>query len=341
MMRDSEKQDMLRRRAELLKLMEGDLAPIEQVPVPEKVASADWFKKAGLNKILTTYALCCFRLKVFSGKAVAAFKILLEEDLLGNLKETTTLVAATSGNLGFAMAILTVSRSRVFNIRKFIAVVESSTSEGKQAHLRRSGAVVVLAPEGMTAIQYADILGQQPDHHVINQYTHPGNLHGQEWVANKIYRTLGDRTSGFVSAVGSTASVVGAHVYLRPLLPNLKVIGVASMSEAERVPGSRTEKGLEVTGFNYKDALDYKLVTDVTLYEALDDSSEFISDSFSVGPTGGLVRAGFYKLLEEEYKNGRLDAMKNVHGEIVPVFLLMDMFLPYSTEYDKVLGIRK
>jgi cysteine synthase len=336
-----EREQMLQRRQALLTLMEGDFAPIEKVPVSKHVASAIWFKNAGLADILETYGLCCFRFKVFSGKVVAAFEILLEEEAAGNLADRPVIVAATSGNFGFAGAILTVSESRVFDIPKFIAVVESTTSEGKQAHLRRSGATVVVAPKGTTAIQYAtDTYGQRPGHLVINQYTHPGNLHGQEWVAKKIYRSLGDKVSVFVAAVGSTASVAGAGVYLRPRVPHLKVVGVGSMSEDERVPGSRTEKGAEVGGFGYQSLLDYPLVTSVTKRESFEDSDEFISSSISAGPTSGLVRAGFDHLLLDEYQAGRLDAMKNPYGKIVAVFLLMDMFLPYSKEYDDILGIR-
>ena len=62
-----EREQMLQRRQALLTLMEGDFAPIEKVPVSKHVASAIWFKNAGLADILETYGLCCFRFKVFSG----------------------------------------------------------------------------------------------------------------------------------------------------------------------------------------------------------------------------------------------------------------------------------
>ena len=76
-----EREQMLQRRQALLTLMEGDFAPIEKVPVSKHVASAIWFKNAGLADILETYGLCCFRFKVFSGKVVAAFEILWKRRL--------------------------------------------------------------------------------------------------------------------------------------------------------------------------------------------------------------------------------------------------------------------
>jgi cysteine synthase len=320
--------------------MENDFAAVEAVPVPQRIASATWFRDAGLAQVLETHALCCFRFKVFSGKVVAAFKILLEEEAAGHLAERPVLVAPTSGNFGFAGAILTVSESRVFDIPKFIAVVEYSTPQGKQAHLRRSGATVVIAPKGTTAIEYVvDTYESKPEYLVIDQYTHLGNLRGQEWVAKKIYRNFKDGLSVFVATVGSTGSVAGAATYLRPHVPNLKIVGIASMSEAERVPGSRTREGAEAGKFNYLSSLSYPLVTSVTKREAFADSADLISASISAGPTAGLTRAGFYHLLQEEYEKGRLDAMTNQYGKIVVVFLLMDMFLPYSQEYDEVLGV--
>jgi cysteine synthase len=336
-----EYEQMLQRRQDLVELMEGDFAPIERVPIPRHIISAPWFKEAGLEERLETYALCGFRFKVFSGKLPAAFMILLEELRAGRLDSRPILVAATSGNFGFALAHLTVSESRAFDIPKCIAIVEWNTSAGKKAHLRRSGATVIVAPRGTTAIKYADDnYGNRPGYLVINQYTHPGNLHGQEWVAKKIYRTFGTDIDGFVAAVGSTASIAGAGLYLRELVPHIKIVGVGSMSEDEKVPGSRTEEGAKVGAFDYQSKLSYPLVTTVTKREAFADSDELISSSFSAGPTSGQVRTGFFRLAESERREGRLDAMINPKKISKWVFLFMDMFLPYSEEYDEILGVR-
>ena len=339
-MTEAECRQMLRRRAALERRMETTYTPIGKVRVPERVASSEWFRKSGLRKTLRTYALLAFMFQGFSGKIAAAFKILLEEGAAGNLRSRPIIVAATSGNFGYAMAMLTLSYRKLFEVGGFIAVVESTTSKGKLAHLRRSGAVVKIAPSGMTAIGYADQLGRQPGYFTINQYTHAGNVRAQRWPAMKIYRRFKDKLSVFVATVGSTASIVGVKQFLEPLLPDLKFVGVGSLSKKEKVPGSRPEEDLTVTGFGYKEALSYyRLVTSVTKHEAFEASQELIKDCYSVGPTSGLTVAGFFKLLEEECKAGRLDAMKNKDGKIVVVFLFMDMFLPYVEEYDEILGV--
>ena len=331
---------MENRKRALLKRMQTRYTPIRRMRIPTWVASAPWFKESGLAKILEVYALLAFMFEGFSGKIAAAFKILLEEEEAGHLTDRPIVVAATSGNFGFAMAMLLVSLRKVFDVSGFIAVVESTTSPGKLAHLRRSGAIVMIAPVGMTAIEYADQIGRQPGYLVINQYTHMGNVRGQEWAANKVYHFFKDKLSVFVAAVGSTASIVGAKLYLEKLIPGIKVIGVGSSSKKDKVPGSRPEEDLGVTGFGYEEALAYyKLVTSVTKKEAFEASQELISNGISAGPTSGLTIAGFFKILEQEYRAGRLDAMKNKYGKIVVCCLFMDMFLPYVEEYDAILGI--
>ncbi len=340
-MTEFEQQQMIRRKQDQIALMEGDFAPIRKLPISRRFASMPWFKSSGLENDCELFGVCAYEQRGLSGKSAAALKILLEEEAQGHFRDHPVLVAPTSGNFGYAGAFFTVSQSRLFDIPKFIAVVESTTSEGKQAHLRRSGATVVTAPKGTTAIDYAyEKYGDLPGHRIINQYTHPGNLHGQEWVAKLIHRTLGDRISAFAAAIGSTATVAGADEYLRPLVPHLKVVAVASQSEEERVPGSRTKKGAEVGAFNYEKRVD-RIVADVTKREAFEDGDDFIGHAFSAGPTSGLVRAGAFHLLRDEYHAGRLDEWRNAEGKIVIVLLLMDMFLPYSQEYDKVLGVRQ
>lgn len=340
-MTETQRQEMLQRRQAQLALMEGGFCPVRRIPVPQWTASAPWFKESGLGDDLELHGVCAFEQRGLSGKSPAALKILLEEDALGHLDDRPILVAPTSGNFGFAGAFFTVSPSRLFDIPQFIAVVEQRTSKGKRAHLRRSGAMVVVAPAGTSAIDYAyERYGNLPGHRIINQYTHPGNLHGQEWVAKLVYRALGKRLSGFAAAVGSTASVAGADEYLRPLVPNMKVIAVASSSEDDRVPGSRTEEGAAVGMFGYKSRIDY-LVKDVTKKESFQDSDDLIGHSFSAGPTSGLVRAGTLHLLADLHREGRLDEVRNSDGKIVIALLFMDMFLPYSEEYDEVLGVRE
>jgi cysteine synthase len=323
----------------------GDAAPIQRIPIPPSIAFAPWFRDGRLGEIIEPYAVMGFKLPGVSGKVVAAFKILLALFAAGILTPDTTLVAATSGNFGYAMAILTNIRSLVymFRIKGFIAVVEASTPQGKIDHLRRSGAHIVIAPEGRTAIEVADELGKQPGHYVVNQYTDINNVLAQEWVAKAIARAFGNKVSSYVVAMGSGASFAGGHRFLPKLVgKHVKIIGVASMpNKEEKVPGSRSEQGLVQPAFDYQSVpgyADYPLVNNVSKYEAFFAADEYNKALISVGPTGGLASAGFYKVLEQKVKAGHLSDLMNGDGRIVPVFLFMDMFLPYSDEYAKVLG---
>jgi hypothetical protein len=137
------------------------------------------------------------------------------------------------------------------------------------------------------------------------------------------------------------ASFVGAHRFLPSLVgPHVKIIGVASMpSKLEKVPGSRSLLEIVEPGFNYRDVpgyQDYPVIENVSKNEAAIATAEYVLAQISVGFTGGLASAGFYKLLEAKAKSGHLSDLMNAEGEIVPDFLFMDMYLPYATEVARI-----
>ena len=127
----AEERQMNNRKRALLKRMQTRYAPIRRMRIPTWVASAPWFKESGLVKILEVYALLAFMFEGFSGKIAAAFKILLEEEEAGHLASKPIIVAATSGNFGFAMAMLLVSLRKAFDVGGFIATVEINYFSGE------------------------------------------------------------------------------------------------------------------------------------------------------------------------------------------------------------------
>jgi cysteine synthase len=334
--------EMWIRRLKFLDTIENhfaSLAPIEKIPVPQGVRSSEWFKDCGLDKILEPYAVMGFKFPGYSGKVVGMSGILFDLYHKGILNPDVTIGAPTSGNLGGAGALLVGPRSRVriFEAKEFVAFVESTTSEGKKAHLKMSGATVVVAPQGMTAIAYAKEWAQKKNRYFLDQYTDINNVLAQRYIAQAVYRALGSKVSSFVCAIGSMASFVGAHRFLPSLAgSHVKILGVASMlDKKEKVPGSRSRLEIVESGFGYKEVAgyeDYPLIENVSKYEAAVATDEYVRSSISVGWTGGLASAGYYKLLEAKAKSNSLGDLMNPEGQIVPVFLFMDMYLPYAIE---------
>lgn len=347
-MQSAEQMEMAARQWRYVDTMENHFvsaAPIEEVPIPPNVLSAEWFMDFKLDRIFKPRAIMGFKMRGFSGKAVGMLAILLGLQERGILTPETTLIAPTSGNLGFAGGLLAGPRSRVraFEVKDFIAVVESTVPEAKQAHLRMSGATVKVAPKGMTAIEYAkQLVAEIPHAYFVDQYTDINNVLAQRWIAQAIQRAQGSRISAYVCATGSMASFVGAHRFLPSLVgSHVKILGVASMREKEeKVPGSRSLLEIVEPGFNYRNVPGYDkypIIENVSKLEAAIATDEYVRASISAGFTSGLVSAGWYKFLEMMAKAGRLGEIMNPWGEIDVDFLFMDMYLPYALELSKLI----
>lgn len=353
-MQNAERMEMLARQRGYVDLMENrfvSAAPIERLPIPPDIYSAEWFGDFGLDRIFKPHGIMGFKFSGFSCKLVGMLGILLGLQGRGILTPETVLVAPTSGNLGFAGGLLAGPRSRVraFEVKDFIAVVESTVPEAKQAHLQMSGATVKVAPAGITAIEYAkQLVAEIPHAYLVDQYTDINNVLAQRWIAQAIQKAQGSTVSSFVCVTGSMASFVGAHRFLPALVgSHVKVLGVASMRDkdgkpdkTQKVPGSRSLAEIMEPGFGYRDVphyKDYPVIENVTKREAAIATDEYVRASISVGFTGGLASAGYYKFLEAKAKAGQLHDLMNPDGDIVPDFLFMDMYLPYAAELKKIL----
>jgi cysteine synthase len=212
-----------------------------------------------------------------------------------------------------------------------------------------SGAIVKVAPEGMTAIAYAkQLVAELPNAYFVDQYTDINNVLAQRWIAQAIQSVQGSKVSAFVCVTGSMASFVGAHRFLPSLVgPHVKVLGVASMrnedgtpDKKQKVPASRSLAEIVEPGFNYRDIpgyRDYPIIENVSKLEAAIATDEYVRASISAGFTSGLASAGFYKLLEAKAQADHLSDLMNADGDIVPDFLFMDMYLPYATELTKII----
>lgn len=353
-MQSAEQMEMMARQRRYVDMVENrfaSVAPIERVPIPPSIASAEWFNDFGLARIVKPHGIMGFKFPGFSGKVVGMLGILLGLQEKEILTPHTTLVAPTSGNLGFAGGLLAGPRSlvRAFEIKDFIAVVESTVPEAKKAHLQMSGATVKVAPQGMTAIAYAkQLVTEIPNAYFVDQYTDINNVLAQRWVAQGIQSVQGSKVSAFVCVTGSMASFVGAHRFLPSLVgSHVKILGVASMrnedgtsDKNQKVPASRSLADIVEPGFNYRDVpgyKDYPIIENVSKLEAAIATDEYVRASISAGFTSGQASAGFYKFLEVMAKAGRLSELMNADGDIVPDFLFMDMYLPYATELAKII----
>lgn len=155
----------------------------------------------------------------------------------GDIKKGDKLIEATSGNTGIALAMI----AQLLGIKIELVLPEDSTKERTQT-MRAYGATVILtsAKEGILGSRdYADKKVAEGGYVMLNQFANDDN-----WKAH--YKTTGPEiwndTQGtvthFISAMGTTGTIMGTSTYLKEKNPNIQIIG-AQPSDGSQIPGIR------------------------------------------------------------------------------------------------------
>ena len=172
-----------------------------------------------------------------SVKDRAAYNMIASAIERGDIKKGDKLIEATSGNTGIALAMI----AQIFNIEIELVLPEDSTKERTQT-MRAFGATVILTPakEGIIGSRdYADKKVAEGGYIMLNQFANEDN-----WKAH--YKTTGPEiwkdTEGavthFVSAMGTTGTIIGTSAYLKEKNPDIQIVG-AQPSDGSQIPGIR------------------------------------------------------------------------------------------------------
>lgn len=172
-----------------------------------------------------------------SVKDRAAYNMIASAIERGDIKKGDKLIEATSGNTGIALAMI----AQLFNIEIELVLPEDSTIERTQT-MQAYGATVIQTPasEGIIGSRdYADKKVAEGGYVMLNQFANDDN-----WKAH--YKTTGPEiwndTDGtithFVSAMGTTGTIIGTSTYLKEKNQNIQIVG-AQPSEGSQIPGIR------------------------------------------------------------------------------------------------------
>lgn len=172
-----------------------------------------------------------------SVKDRAAYNMIKSAIERGDIKKGDKLIEATSGNTGIALAMI----AQLFNIEIELVLPEDSTIERTQT-MRAYGATVILTPASTGIIgsrDYADKKVAEGGYIMLNQFANEDN-----WKAH--YNTTGpeiwEDTEGtvthFVSAMGTTGTIIGTSTYLKEKKPSIQIVG-AQPSDGSQIPGIR------------------------------------------------------------------------------------------------------
>ena len=155
----------------------------------------------------------------------------------GTIKPGDTLIEATSGNTGIALAMAAAMRG----FRMILVMPEHLSLERRQT-MSAFGAQIVLTPKagGMeTARDVAERMRDEGKGIILDQFANPDNpLAHYEGTGPEIWRDTGGRITHFVSSMGTTGTIMGVSRYLKEQNPAVVIIG-CQPDEGSQIPGIR------------------------------------------------------------------------------------------------------
>lgn len=172
-----------------------------------------------------------------SVKDRAAYYMIKNAIESGELKKGDTLIEATSGNTGIALAMI----SQLFQIKIELVLPEDSTKERTQT-MEAYGATVIQTPASTGIIgsrDYVDLKVAQGGYVMLNQFANANNWKAHYHTTGpEIWRDTEGKVTHFVSAMGTTGTIVGTSTYLKEQNPSIQIIG-AQPSDGSQIPGIR------------------------------------------------------------------------------------------------------
>jgi cysteine synthase B len=155
----------------------------------------------------------------------------------GEIRPGDTLIEATSGNTGIALAMAAAIRG--FHM---ILIMPEHMSAERRAAMRAYGAEIILVSrqEGMEgARDLAQQMEREGRGRVLDQFANPDNPRAHyESTGPEIWRDTHGRVTHFVSAMGTTGTIMGVSRYLKEKNPEVRIIGVQPAGD-ESIPGIR------------------------------------------------------------------------------------------------------
>ena len=181
-----------------------------------------------LNRIAPKHATVYVTAESFnpggSVKDRLALGIILDAERRGLLKPGDTIVEATSGNTGIALAMIAAARGY-----RFVAVMTETFSIERRKAMRAYGAKVILTPaaaRGTGMVQKARELAEKHGWFWASQFTNPANpaYHRQTTAAEILRDFAGKRLDVFVSGWGSGGTLTGVGEVLKLARPDTRIV---------------------------------------------------------------------------------------------------------------------
>ncbi|WP_298015589.1 cysteine synthase CysM [uncultured Castellaniella sp.] len=173
-----------------------------------------------------------------SVKDRAALSMIRQAELRGDIRPGDTLIEATSGNTGIALAMAAAVRGY-----RMILLMPDNSSQERCAAMTAYGAELILTPADQGGMEYArdEALRMQAEGRgfVLDQFSNEDNPRAhRETTGPEIWEQTDGQVTHFVSAMGTTGTIMGVGGYLRSRNSAIQVIG-AQPADGAHIPGIR------------------------------------------------------------------------------------------------------
>lgn len=166
-----------------------------------------------------------------------ALSMVRRAEARGRIRPGDTLIEATSGNTGIALALAASLRGY-----RMILIMPEHLSVERRQTMRALGAEILLVPKsgGMEAARdLAEKMAEAGQGIILDQFNNPDNpLAHYETTGPEIWRDTGGKITHFVATMGTTGTIMGVSRFLKEQNPAIRVIGVQP-ADGANVPGIR------------------------------------------------------------------------------------------------------
>jgi cysteine synthase B len=155
----------------------------------------------------------------------------------GDIKKGDHLVEATSGNTGIALAMI----AQLMELNITLVMPDTATKE-RVLTMKAYGANVILTPGAKTIIHSREValeMAATDEYHLLNQFgNHDNPAMHYRTTGPEVYSDTKGEVTHFVSAMGTTGTIMGVSKYLKEQDPNIQIVG-AQPQDGSRIPGIR------------------------------------------------------------------------------------------------------
>lgn len=172
-----------------------------------------------------------------SVKDRAAYNMIRSALDRGDIKPGDKLVEATSGNTGIALAMV----AKVLGLDMTLIMPDNSTKE-RVLSMEAYGARLILTPAAQT-IEYSRVLAEkmrdEEGYYMLNQFANPDNYLAHYYTTGpEIWKETNGAITHFVSAMGTTGTIMGVSRFLKQVNPEVQIVGTQP-TDGSSIPGIR------------------------------------------------------------------------------------------------------